>query len=76
MVTRSLKYVESFLPEMIKSGEILLEPQEMFLLEKDLAYKSITSKQIQEKLEKFCKKSRQSNFHKNHSNFLACFWMK
>ena len=55
MVTRSLKYVESFLPEMIKSGEILLEPQEMFLLEKDLAYKSITSKQIQEKLEKFCK---------------------
>lgn len=56
VVTRSLKYVESFLPEMIKSGEILLEPQEMFLLEKDLAYKSITSKEIQEKLEKFCKK--------------------
>ena len=73
MVTRSLKYVESFLPEMIKSGEILLEPKEMNLLERDVAYKSITSKQIQEKLEKFYKKSRLSNFRKITRTFQPAF---
>ncbi len=56
VVYRSIKYVESFLPEMIESREILLEPNDMYLLEMDSAYKPITNDQIQKKLELFYEK--------------------
>lgn len=57
---------------MIESGEILLEPNDMYLLEMDSAYKPITNDQIQKKLELFYKKYRRLSFSKiNGTNDVA-----
>ncbi|WP_155591040.1 TetR/AcrR family transcriptional regulator [Lysinibacillus cavernae] len=55
-VWRSLMFVENLLPEMIKCGEVFLEPRYMNLLEIELEYKIVTKEMIQEKLGIFCEK--------------------